>query len=853
MRKYLKNLFKRSIFLFLFFLPFFFDVYSIKYLEDLFAIKTVHGRHIRAKQDLTVAQYNKGIGGWEQFYFFNAKNPSSRGQAKYRDEVYIVSKAHQTYLKFDGKKVSQSKARGRANLIMLLNPKNTASSGGLGTNVAFQAIGSGLYLNEAVGLTAPIKYKKKLGDRGKFRIVSLGKRKAVAPKPTGAIKISDFLPVCFKIPGSLTQIDATGAGGSGEVVGMNKSGNTFLYVGGKKTWKALPTIPGVAKQVSIGSDKIIFGLNKAGVMYKFVNNKWVKVAGIVVQIAVGNANNICGVNAAGYLYTWNKGWKRWFRDYGVTGAKWCAIGEDGSKWYLKGTKPHRWDPNSKKWIPTTGGLKGGLNKIFVVNKNLVLGLNADNELFVAGNPIVTVANNNAGWQGIATGTYYAAITSKNIVWLLREKTAGGYKIYRGKLDISKILAPGVVPLVPGVVPLVPGVVPPVPVIGVPKPGVPTGVLPLVVKVLIKVNADLEKMKEKTYFPGEDVSELEKIVKAIVDQKKIKLNNPTQRLMAEAIYNAYDRIKDRGKTDLNLIKLLDLAVMVEPFIKVSTFKNYIKTYVIDPLKKKGVELPAIKIAPSEKLLDLLVRLRLQDIPGQVRSLKKIFEWAKLRTFKPWEIRDSYHFFDDVGWNLSRDKEKYEDIIPKFVQILEQMIKEKSPLIKGREERIKGDIIVGLAVLPKKPEGETYYQILSIPQNATVTDINNKYKKLVLKVHPDKNPSYLKKTAKEAMAFLNGTIALLRDAAKRNRYNNWLKTGEGFDPDFQVKIEPEAMSFLKDKVKEIKKPAPKPAPTIVPKPTPAPRAIVPRRRPAGPIVPYGRGRGQPPGYPSGGRRW
>jgi curved DNA-binding protein len=62
---------------------------------------------------------------------------------------------------------------------------------------------------------------------------------------------------------------------------------------------------------------------------------------------------------------------------------------------------------------------------------------------------------------------------------------------------------------------------------------------------------------------------------------------------------------------------------------------------------------------------------------------------------------------------------------------------------------------------------YYKILGVPKNSTEDEIKRAYRKLALKLHPDKNPG--NKAAEEKFKEINEAYEVLRDKEKRSRYD------------------------------------------------------------------------------------
>merc|ERR1712174_10042 len=67
-------------------------------------------------------------------------------------------------------------------------------------------------------------------------------------------------------------------------------------------------------------------------------------------------------------------------------------------------------------------------------------------------------------------------------------------------------------------------------------------------------------------------------------------------------------------------------------------------------------------------------------------------------------------------------------------------------------------------------KNYYKILGIENDATKTEIQKAYKKLVLKTHPDRFPG--EKSKEEEFKVLNEAYSTLLNAEKREEYNRSL---------------------------------------------------------------------------------
>src|SRR6478609_11558878 len=67
---------------------------------------------------------------------------------------------------------------------------------------------------------------------------------------------------------------------------------------------------------------------------------------------------------------------------------------------------------------------------------------------------------------------------------------------------------------------------------------------------------------------------------------------------------------------------------------------------------------------------------------------------------------------------------------------------------------------------------YYEVLGVPKNASKDDIKNKYRKLALQYHPDRNKS---EGAEEKFKEISEAYAVLSDDEKRKRYDRYGHVG------------------------------------------------------------------------------
>ncbi|MEK6837784.1 MAG: DnaJ domain-containing protein, partial [Nanoarchaeota archaeon] len=70
---------------------------------------------------------------------------------------------------------------------------------------------------------------------------------------------------------------------------------------------------------------------------------------------------------------------------------------------------------------------------------------------------------------------------------------------------------------------------------------------------------------------------------------------------------------------------------------------------------------------------------------------------------------------------------------------------------------------------------YYEILGVPRTASIEEIKKAYRKLAKKHHPDLNKSH---DATEKFKEINEAASVLGDAKKKEGYDRFGATGEGF---------------------------------------------------------------------------
>lgn len=84
------------------------------------------------------------------------------------------------------------------------------------------------------------------------------------------------------------------------------------------------------------------------------------------------------------------------------------------------------------------------------------------------------------------------------------------------------------------------------------------------------------------------------------------------------------------------------------------------------------------------------------------------------------------------------------------------------------------------MPYKEQQPNFYELLGIPQKATLREIKQAYRKIVWKYHPDVNPNADPKKCHQMMCMINEGYLTLSDIESRMEYDQKLKEQEECQP-------------------------------------------------------------------------
>lgn len=147
----------------------------------------------------------------------------------------------------------------------------------------------------------------------------------------------------------------------------------FFTPPGAAEW--LP-IPGQLKEISVGSDGLVWGTNTDGNIFRKSNDGWVLVDGLLAQVSVGNAEHIWGVNAQDQIFKWDHQGQTWESVPGLLTQ--VSAGCDGTVWGINASGLiYAWNSRDETWDTVPGLLK----QVSVGSKSNIWGINEANQVF----------------------------------------------------------------------------------------------------------------------------------------------------------------------------------------------------------------------------------------------------------------------------------------------------------------------------------------------------------------------------------------------------------------------------------------------------------------------------------------
>jgi hypothetical protein len=184
---------------------------------------------------------------------------------------------------------------------------------------------------------------------------------------TNSVAAFGLLPPTFKlVPGSLQQVSV---GADGTVWGINSAGLIYRYDSNSQSWVQTP---GYLKQIAVGGNGAVWGLNPAGSIYRWnaQAQNWTPINGSLSQITVGSDDDVWGLNSAQSIYHWIPSAQNWVQ---IPGAlKQIAVGFNGAVWGInRAGLIYRFNPGSQAFVP----VPGILTQIVVGSDGVVWGLN----------------------------------------------------------------------------------------------------------------------------------------------------------------------------------------------------------------------------------------------------------------------------------------------------------------------------------------------------------------------------------------------------------------------------------------------------------------------------------------------
>jgi len=193
-------------------------------------------------------------------------------------------------------------------------------------------------------------------------------------------------------------------------------------------------MPGLLKQISIGSDGTIMGVNIHLQIFRWNGDDWSSVnpnTGRLLQVSVGNANNIWGVSENDAVFKWND--NNWSQVDPTDGRlKQVSVGSDGTVWGVNAN--HELYKYSNNYL----FIDHGFSQISVGSASNICGIQSGKVYKLNVPSSQATADNIGQWTHIpgpplfkyvdisADGDMWAIDTNNNIYRYICESDGSGY-------------------------------------------------------------------------------------------------------------------------------------------------------------------------------------------------------------------------------------------------------------------------------------------------------------------------------------------------------------------------------------------------------------------------------------------
>lgn len=210
-------------------------------------------------------------------------------------------------------------------------------------------------------------------------------------------------------PGALKQVSV---GDQNNIWGINSDDQIYRWNG--SDWTNI-TPGGRLNQISAASDGTVWGTNTAGQIYRWDGIDWINVTpgARLRQVSVGSATIIWGTNLEGQIYRWNG--SDWTNVTPGARLEQVSVASDGTVYGVNSTNQiYRWNGNDWAAVP------GALFQISVGSANTIWGVNSQDQIFKW---------SGSDWQNITyTGRLRnVSVGSDGTVWGVNSS----YLIYKG--------------------------------------------------------------------------------------------------------------------------------------------------------------------------------------------------------------------------------------------------------------------------------------------------------------------------------------------------------------------------------------------------------------------------------------